>query len=55
MTYLANSNKIEKEFDKLDILYGIERITKLLLGAAYRANKINPYDYCYNAINSKLV
>ena len=45
---------IVKEYEKVDLLYDIERITVLLLGAAYRSKNTNPYDYCFNAMSTKL-
>ena len=47
--YILNAEK-----NKLQYIYDFEHTTKLLFGAQQRIKEINPYDYCFNALNIKL-
>jgi hypothetical protein len=54
MKHFGQYNIINLEMSKLALLYDIEHVTKLLLGASNRLKEINPYDYCFNALNVRL-
>lgn len=54
MKVLDNDSLLENEFNKIKILYDFEHVTKLLFGALHRIKEINPYDYCYNALFTKV-
>jgi hypothetical protein len=54
MVNLTSDHDIENELNKIAVMYDFEHITKLLFGALYRIKEVNPFDYCYNALRTKL-
>ena len=51
---LDNLNSIENELNFIEQLVYVEKTCKILLGALYRQNEINPLDYCYNSISCQM-
>ena len=36
-------------------MYDLEHVTKLLYAACFRLKELNPYDYCFQHLNVKLI
>jgi len=52
---LDSMQKLNKEFDRVEKTLEFETAERILLGAQFRKNEINPLDYIYRAIGCKIV
>lgn len=51
---IISDQDIKKNIEKINLLRNMELVSKLILGALYCQNKINPYDYISNSIATNL-
>ena len=51
---IYDQHSLNTHFEKINLLKNVERVSRLLLGALYRQMQINPIQYIYEHLGTKI-